>query len=159
MSTSLSEDCAICRKSFKRLGARLVRSLACGSYYMPRRADNACSNVSEGADHGTRPHLRSSSFFTPFRSQRAAVRGEARDDLPIINVNGVDDEDFVVIDEDDAFPNDYADEEDVPTDASEGEDGPDASVLDLYLKLFQLRDNPLGLARVSWEEEVLIELL
>jgi hypothetical protein len=58
------------------------------------------------------------------------------DDPPIINVNGVEDEDFVVINEDDAFPNDYADEEDVATDASEGEEGPNAGVLDLYLKLF-----------------------
>ena len=115
--------------------------------------------MSEGADHGTRPHLRSSSYCTPFRAQRATVRGEARGDPPIINVNGVDDEDFVVIDEDNAFPNDCADEEDVPTDASEGEEGPDAGVLDLYLKLFQLRDYPLGLARFSREEEVLIELL
>ena len=60
-------------------------------------------------------------------------------------MNGVDDEDFVVIDEDDASPNDYTNEEDIPTDASEGEEGPDAGVLDLYLKLFQLRDNPLVL--------------
>jgi hypothetical protein len=29
MSTSLSEDCAVCGKSFKRLGAHLVRGLAC----------------------------------------------------------------------------------------------------------------------------------
>ncbi len=61
-------------------------------------------------------------------------------------MNGVDDEVFV-IDEDNDFPNGNVDEEDVPTDASEGEEGPDAGVLDLYLKLFQLRDNPLGLAR------------
>ncbi|KAI2497560.1 hypothetical protein MHU86_16963 [Fragilaria crotonensis] len=64
-----------------------------------------------------------------------------------------------VMDDDDGFPNDNVDEEDVPSDASEGEEGPDAGVLDLYLKLFQLRDNPLGLARFSREEEVLIELL
>lgn len=81
------------------------------------------------------------------------------DKPPIINVNGVDDEDFVAIDDDDGFPNDNIDEEDVPSDASEGEEGPDAGVLDLYLKLFQLQDNPLGLARFSREEEVLIELL
>jgi hypothetical protein len=37
-STSLSEDCAVCGKSFKRLGAHLARSLASGSYYMPRGA-------------------------------------------------------------------------------------------------------------------------
>ena len=36
---------------------------------------------------------------------------------------------------------------------------PDDSVLDLHLKLLKLRANPLGLARFSPEEEVLIELL
>lgn len=159
MSTSLSEDCAVCGKSFKRLGAHLVRSLACGSYYMPCRTDTDECRGSEGADHGTRPNLRSSSYSTLFRAQRATVRGEADDEPPIINVNGVDDEDFAAIDDDNGFPNDNVDEEDVPSDASEGEEGPDASVLDLYLKLFQLRDNPLGLARFSREEEVLIELL
>ena len=124
---------------------------------MPRRAD---SNVSERAHHhGARPNLRSSSYSTLFRAHRATVRGEAEDNPPIINVNGVDDEDFAVIDEDDAFSNGDVAEEDVPTDASEGEEGPDAGVLDLYLKLFQLQDNPLGLARFSREEEVLIELL
>ena len=132
---------------------------------MPRRADtdqcrgNAGSNVSEGADHhGARPNLRSSLYSTLFRAHRATVRGEARDDPPIINVNGVDDEDFAVIDEDDAFSNGDVEEEDVPTDASEGEEGPNAGgILDLYLKLFQLRD--LGRAHFSREEEVLIELL
>ena len=93
MSTSLSEDCAVCGKSFKRLGAHLVRSLACGSYYMPRRADTG-SNLSERADHGTRPNLRSASYNTLFRARRVTVRGEAEDNPPVINVNGVDDEDF-----------------------------------------------------------------
>ncbi len=64
------------------------------------------------------------------------VRGKAEDNPPIINVNGVDDEDFVVVDEDDAFPNGNVDEEDVPTNAREGEKGPDSGVLELYLKLF-----------------------
>jgi hypothetical protein len=45
-----------------------------------------------------------------------------------------------------------------PTDASEGEEGQDAGVFDLYLKRFQLQDNPLGLAHFSRGEEVLIEL-
>jgi hypothetical protein len=104
--------------------------------------------------------LRSSSYSTLFCAHHVTVRGEAEDNPPIINVNGVDDEDFVVINEDDAFPNGDVDEEDVPTNASEGEEGPDTTgVLDLYLKLFQLQDNLLGLARFSWEEEVLIELL
>ncbi len=98
--------------------------------------DECCG--SEGADHGTRPNLRSSSYSTLFHAQCATARGEADDEPPIINVNGVDDEDFVAIDDNNGFPNDNVDEEDVPSDASEGEEGPDAGVLDLYLKLFQL---------------------
>jgi hypothetical protein len=125
---------------------------------MPRRADTG-SNLSESADHGTRPNLRCSLYNTLFRAHRATVKGEAEDNPPIINVNGVDDEDFVVIDEDDAFPKGNVDEEDVPTNASEGKEGPDAGVLELYLKLLQLLDNPLGLALFFREEEVLIELL
>ncbi|KAI2513350.1 hypothetical protein MHU86_1121 [Fragilaria crotonensis] len=102
-------------------------------------------------------NLGSSSYSTLFRAQRATVRGDADEEPPIINV---DDEDLVVIDDDDGFPNDNLDEEDAFTDASEGKEGPDAGVLDLYLKLFQLRNNPLGLARFSREEEeVLTELL
>jgi hypothetical protein len=92
--TSLSEDCGVCGKGFKRLGAHLARSLACCSYFMPRRADteecchgNANSNVSEDADHGTRPNLRSSLYSTLFRARRATARGEAEDNLPIINAN------------------------------------------------------------------------
>jgi hypothetical protein len=158
MSTSLSEDCAVCGKKFKRLGAHLVRSLACGSYYMPHRAGRG-SNLSESADHGTGPNLRSSLYKTLFCAHRVTERGEAEDDPPIINVNGVHDEDFVVIDEDDAFPNGNGNEEDVPTNASEGEEGPDAGVLVLYLKLFQLQENLLGHAGFPWEEEVLIESL
>ncbi|KAI2491467.1 hypothetical protein MHU86_23104 [Fragilaria crotonensis] len=41
----------------------------------------------------------------------------------------------------------------------EDEEGPDLGVLDLCLELFKLRANPLGLARFSQEEKVLIELL
>ena len=48
---------------------------------------NADSNVSEDADHGTRPNLRSSSYSTLFRARRATVRGEAEDNPPIINAN------------------------------------------------------------------------
>jgi hypothetical protein len=83
---------------------------------MPRCAD-ACSNLSESADHGTHPNLRSSLYYTLFRPHCVTVRGEAEDNPPIISVNGVDDEDFVVIDEDDAIPNGNVDEEDIPTNA------------------------------------------
>jgi hypothetical protein len=123
---------------------------------MPCRADKG-SNLSESADHGTGPNLSSSLYNTLFCAHCVTVRGEAEDNPPI-NVNGVDDEDFVVIDEDDAFPNGKLMRRmSLPTNASEGEEGPDAGVLDLFLKPFQLRDNPLVLARFSPDEEVLIE--
>ena len=94
MPTSLSEDCAVCGKRFKRRGAHLVRSLACGFYYMQRRPDT-CSNVSESAAHGTHPNLRSSLYNTLlFWAYSVTVRGEAEDNPPIISVNGVIDEDF-----------------------------------------------------------------
>ena len=42
---------------------------------------------------------------------------------------------------------------------TESEEGPDLSILNLFLKLFKLRMNPLGVARFSREERVQIELL
>jgi hypothetical protein len=51
--------------------------------------------------------------------------------------------DFVF--DDDAVPEGNADDQD--NSETESEEGPDLSVLDLYLKLFKLRANPLGLAR------------
>ena len=137
MLTSLSEDCTSCGNSFKTLGAHLVRSLACGSYFMPPCRADTDSNVWEGADHGTCPNLRCSWWSSLFCANCATARGQAEDNPPIINVDGVDDEDFVVIDdEDDTFPDGNVDEEDAPTDASEGEEGPNASVLNLYLNFF-----------------------
>ncbi len=83
MSTSLSEHCApVCGKSFKRLGTQLVCSMACGSYYMPHRADTG-SNLSESADHGTHPNLRSSLYNIPFCVHHVTVRGEAEDNPPM----------------------------------------------------------------------------
>jgi hypothetical protein len=94
---------------------------------MPHRTATG-SNLSESADHGTHPNLRSSLYNTLFCVRRVTLREQAVGNPPIINVNGVDDKDFVVIDEDDAFPNGDVNEEDVPTNASEGEEGPDAGV-------------------------------
>jgi hypothetical protein len=65
---------------------------------MPRRADTD-SNLSESADRGTHPNLRSSLYNTLFCAHCVTVRGEAEDNPPIFNVNGVDDEDLVVIDD------------------------------------------------------------
>jgi hypothetical protein len=80
--------------------------------------------------------------------------GEADKELRVEDVNNVD-EDFVV--DDNGFPDGDPDNQDVSE--TEDEEGPDLSVLDLYLKLFQWRANPLGLARSSREEKVQIELL
>jgi hypothetical protein len=113
------------------------------------------SNVSQGAIRGTRRNLwcSLSRDLHQFRESGAVV-GEADDELRVEDVNDVD-EDFVV--DDDGFPDGDADNQDVSE--TEEEEGPDLSVLDLYLKLFQLRVNPLGLARFSREEKVQIELL
>jgi hypothetical protein len=101
-STPLSEDCAVCGKSFKRLGAHLCH-LAHGSCHMPRRIDTG-SNALERPDHDTRTNLRFPLYNTLFCAHCETVRGEAEDNPPIINVNGVDDEDFVVINDNNAFP-------------------------------------------------------
>ena len=54
--------------------------------------------------------------------------------------------------DDNAVPEGDADDQDISK--TESDKGSDLSVLDLYLKLFKLRANPLGLARFSWEERV-----
>ncbi len=77
--------CSCLWKSFKRLGTQLVCSLACGSYYMPHRADTG-SNLSESADHGTHPKLRSSLCNIPFCVHHVTVRGEAVDNPPMWTV-------------------------------------------------------------------------
>ncbi len=63
------------------------------------------------------------------------------------DLNEVDNEDFVMFDNQDV------------SEETEEDKGPDVSVLDLCLKLFKLRANLLGLARFSLEEKVQIELL
>jgi hypothetical protein len=165
---STSDHCFVCQKSFKRLFAHLAQSAACKSHFMLAHDDKEAppatlptipnndqvytSNVSQGASHGSRPNLWCSSSRGLLQDRESgAVVGEADDELRVEeDVNDVDD-DFVV--DDDGFPDDDADDQDV------SEEGPDLSVLDLYLKLFQLRANPLGLARFSREEKVQIELL
>jgi hypothetical protein len=113
------------------------------------------SYVSQVAIRGSCPNLwcSSSRGLHQFRESDAAV-GEADDELRVKDVNDVD-EDFVV--DDDGFPDGDADNQHVSE--TEEDQGPDLSVLHLYLKLFQLQANPLGLARFSREEKVQIELL
>ena len=148
---STSDHCFVCQKSFKRLFAHLAQSAVCKSHYMlahdgdkaPPAAtlptitvhDNVyTSNVSQGASRHTRLNLCWSS--SSHARESGAVVGED-DELRVEDVNEVDD-DFVV--DDDGFPDGDADDQDVSE--TEEEEGPDLSVLDLYLKLFQLRCKP-----------------
>jgi hypothetical protein len=145
---STSENCKCCGKSFKRIQAHLVRSVACESYYKRRPVvTNDGHDVLQ--DLGVRRRLYS-------RSSR--VR-DVEDELHTEDFNFLDDGDHVLFDDEYAFPcAGDADDREV-SEGIEGVEGPDVSVLDLYLKLFKLRANPLGLSRFSREEEVLIELL
>lgn len=151
-------ECAVCGKSFTRLASHLVRSFECESYYNSRTAHNndgpvnATNEQREGSDDRIRRKNRKSS----------SVR-EADDEEAVANVNAgaVEDDDFVMLDDDDEdVGRDAGDADDCNVYEANGEgETPDDSVLDLHLKLLKLRANPLGLARFSPEEEVLIELL
>jgi hypothetical protein len=83
-------------------------------------------------------------FITWFASgigEWGGVIGEANDKLHVKDVDKVDDDfvlDGVAIPEGDADDQDFSE--------TKSEEGPNLSILDLYLKLFKLRANPLGLA-------------
>ena len=160
------EDCLVCGKNFKRLQSHLSQNLSCQSYYLSRvnaaaAAPSVASNADDvnttnvlhpGVNHRTTsPNLRSSSSQScSVRKSRSAIEREVDDSLRDDHLNEVDeDEDFGML---------FDDDKDVPEETDEGE-GPDVSVLDLCLKLFKMRANPLGLARFSLEEQVQIELL
>ena len=152
--------CNICGKSFKRLESLLSRNLACKSYYLsrvnaaaapfiPNNANVNSSKVLQGTNHCTRrPNLRSSSTQSHSVCESGAIVKEVEDPLCDDDLNEVDNEDFVMFD----------DNQDV-SDETEEDKGPDVSVLDLFLTLFKLRANPLGLARFLLEEKVQIELM
>ena len=70
--------------------------------------------------------------------------GEAENELCVEDVNEVE-ADFVF--DDNAVSEGDAEDQDISE--TESEEGPDLSVLDLYLKLFKLRANSLGVARFS----------
>ena len=161
---STCHDCNVCGKSFKRLESHLSQNLACKSHYMsrvnaaaaaaaaaapaiPNDADVNTTNVLRGTNSCTRPNLRSSSSRSHSVHESGAIVREV-EDLCDDDLNEVDNEDFLMFD----------DNQDVFEEAEEDK-GPDVSVLDLCLKLFKLRANPLGLARFSLEEKVQIELL
>ena len=162
------DHCTLCQKSFKRLLHHLNQSLACKAHYMASEkaaatvptivSNDGAGNLLQGVTPRTlRPNLRSSSLSRgslPVLESGGTVE-EADNELRVEDANEVE-ADFVF--DDNAVPegND-ADDQDIPE--TESEEGPDLSVLDLYLKLFKLRANPLGLARFSCEERVQIELL
>ncbi|KAI2493931.1 hypothetical protein MHU86_20616 [Fragilaria crotonensis] len=77
------------------------------------------------------------------------IAGKAGDELRVEDVNEVDD--YIMFD-DDGIP-EQGDAGDQDISETESEEGPDLSVLDLYLKLFKLRANPLGLARFLGRKE------
>ena len=155
---STCHACDVCAKSFKRLESHLSQNLACKSYYLsrvnaaaastiPNDADVNTSNALQGTNRCTRPNWRSSSTRSHSVCESGAVVREVEDPQCDDDLNEVDNEDFVM------FDNQEVSEE------TEEDEGPDVSVLDLCLKLFKLRANPLGLARFSVEEKVQIELL
>ncbi|KAI2503114.1 hypothetical protein MHU86_11305 [Fragilaria crotonensis] len=164
------DHCTVCNKSFKRLLHHLNQSLACKSHYMA--SDKAATTVPSivsnighvktgnllqgGTSRTFRPNLSSplSDGLLPVL-ESGGIAGKADDELRVEDVNEVDD---YIMFEDDGIP-EQGDADDQDISETESEEGPDLSVLDLYLKLFKLRANPLGLARFSREERVQIELL
>ena len=92
--------------------------------------------------------------MTWFASSIEVWGSKANNELHVEDVNEVE-ADFVF--DDYAVSEGDADNQDISE--TESEEGPDVSVLDLYLKLFKLRMNPLCVARFSREEGVQIELL
>jgi len=161
--------CTVCKNSSKRLLHHLNQSLACKAHYMA--SEKAAATVptivsndghvnvgilSQGSTPCTlRPNLRSylSRGLLPVFESGGTV-GEANDELSDEDVYEVE-ADFLF--DDDAVPEGDADNQDISK--TESDKGPDLSILDLYLKVFKLQANPLGLARISWEDRVQIELL
>ena len=164
------DHCTVCNKSFKRLLHHLNQSLACKSHYMasdkaattvpsivPNIGHVKTGNLLQGGTSRTfRPNLSSplSDGLLPVL-ESGGIAGKADDELRVEDVNEVDD--YIMFDDDGIPEQGDADDQDISE--TESEEGPDLSVLDLYLKLFKLRANPLGLARFSREERVQIELL
>jgi hypothetical protein len=127
--------------------------LACKSYYLsranaeaastiPNDADVNTSNALQGTNHCTRPNWRSSSTGSHSVCESGAIVREVEDPQCDDDLNEVDNEVFVMFDNQDV------------SEETEEDKGPDVSVLDLCLKLFKLRANPEGLAWFSLEEKV-----
>lgn len=167
--------CDCCKGRFQRLFAHLNQNGVCFAHYnlahhsnesaatkSPIHIDDNNGNIKKLAVGAFRKGQGSSS-----RHRRFPVRGESpcvtNFGLPgeklhcdqALNLNIEDD--FVANDADHVFD---SDEGNPPRSGQVGgEDGPDHSVLDLYLKLFKLQANPLCLELFSLEEKVQIQLL
>ena len=168
MSTSTTNNaCSVCGKSFKRLQSHLAQNLACKSYYVSHvnaAARTVAPTIPNDSDVNTTHTLQGTNrcSFPNWRSSLCESGAIARDvvDPPqhVMDLNAVEDDNFVMFDDNALLSNGDENNQDV-SDESEEEEGPDVSVLDLCLELFKLRANPLGLARFSPEERVQIELL
>ena len=145
-----SDHCMFCKKSFKMLLHHLSQSSACKSHYMAIEKAAAAvpdivsneghvnvGNVSQSATHRPpRPNLRSSSSHGLLPElESGGIVGKADDDLVFEGVEDVDEvaDDFVF--DDDAISEGDADEQDISE--TELEEGPDLSVLDLFLETVQ----------------------
>jgi hypothetical protein len=102
--------CDICGKSFKRLESHLSQNFECNSYYLsrfnaaaaptiPNDADVNTTNVLQGKNRCTCPHLRSSSARSHSVCESGAIVREAKDPLCDDALNEVDNEDFVMFDD------------------------------------------------------------
>ena len=156
---STCHDCNVCGESFKRIESHLSQNLAGKSYYLsrvnaaaeptvPNDADVNTTSVLQGTNRCTCPSLRSSSSRSHAVRDCCVIVREVEDPLCDDDLNGVENVDFVIFD----------DNQDVSEETDEDE-GSDVSVMDLCLQLFKLLANPLGLVRFSLEEKVQIELL
>lgn len=142
--------CTVCKKSFKRLLHQLNPSLARKSQYMlasDKAAATVPSIVSSIGHVNTGNLLQgaTSCKFCPKLSsslsdellpalEGGGIVGKADDhELHVKDFNKVDD--YIMFDND-SIPEGNADNQDISE--TESEEGPDLSVLDLYLKLFNL---------------------
>ena len=172
MTSTSQQSCVGCQRHFKRLGSHLAQNAACEAHYTRFLNDkssapaipDSISNIGD-ATAGSQDFLFQVGIRNRSRLKNLRSTNSSRSGARVEDVNDVvdeDDDEFVFdvdLDNDDAFGADI--NVDAEADVSEHteEEGPDGSVLDLYLKLFKLRSNPLGLERFSREEKVHIELL
>ena len=152
--SNVSNLCAVCHKSFKRLSTHIAQSPICEQLYTtcvdvgPPVVDNCAAKTLSARRSNATTQPRLASIVT------GGVR-LGKDTLPERDENEVDHDNGTTY-LDDSFPLD----DDSATDTLLDEDGePNKCVFKLYEELRELRSNPLGLDRFSREEKVHIELL